>query len=226
MEGLKLLVVEDDVPSLELMTEIFASLKAKVHPVADSQRAAILVNQEKFDGIFLDLEMPKIHGLELARKIRQSSWNKTTPIIVVTGRDRRDTMQEVFAAGATFYLQKPIDRQKLSGLFRTVRGTLSENRRRGTRVPMQTNFSCSVGSRTMRGQTWNLSLGGMQVEASGLQPGDSVRLSFHLPASSNNIDVFGNVVWAKADRQGIQFAKMTSQNQNEIRQYITQVEQE
>src|SRR2546426_8881899 len=132
MAPLKLLIVEDDLASLELMAEVFTSLTAEVRPVGDSEKAAALVNGERFDGIFLDLEMPNLHGFDLARRIRKSSWNQSTPIIIVTGRDDRRTMQEAFAIGATFFLQKPVDRQKLTGLFRTVRGALLENRRRHT----------------------------------------------------------------------------------------------
>src|ERR1039457_6066324 len=129
MIPLKLLVVEDDLASLELMAEVFTSLKAEVRPVSDSEKAVGIVNQEKFDGIFLDLEMPNLNGFDLARLIRKSSWNKSTPIIIVTGRNERKTMQEAFAIGATFFLQKPVDRQKLSILFRTVSGGMLENRR-------------------------------------------------------------------------------------------------
>jgi CheY-like chemotaxis protein len=89
------------------MAEVFTSLKAEVCSVSDSVQAAALVNQEKFDGVFLDLEMPNINGFDLARQIRKSSWNKSAPIVIVTGRDDRRTMQEVFAIGATFFLQKP-----------------------------------------------------------------------------------------------------------------------
>src|SRR6202166_4281818 len=151
MVELKLLVVEDDLACLELMTEVFRSLKANVRPVSDSEEAARRVNQEKFDGIFLDLEMPKLNGLDLARGIRKSSWNKSTPIIIVTGRDERETMQEAFAVGATFFLQKPIDSQKLSKLFRTVSGGMLENRRKYVRVPIQADVACIVGARTLRG---------------------------------------------------------------------------
>ena len=135
MGPLKLLVVEDDPASLELMAEVFTSLKAEVCSVSDSQNAADLVNQERFDGIFLDLEMPNLHGFDLARRIRESSRNKSTPIIIVTGRDERDTMKQAFSIGATFFLQKPVDRQRLSILFRTVRGGMLGNRRRYARVP-------------------------------------------------------------------------------------------
>jgi CheY-like chemotaxis protein len=224
MASLKLLVVEDDLASLELMAEVFTSLKAEVCPVSDSEKAADLVNQEKFDGIFLDLEMPNMNGFDLARRIRKSSWNKSVPIIIVTGRDDRRTMQEAFAIGATFFLQKPVDRQKLTGLFRTVRGALLENRRRHMRVPLHTAATCSVGSRTMRGDTWNLSSGGIQVEIGNLQPGDSVKLSFRLPMSGITIDAVGVVVWAKEQRQGIQFTKISPQNLQAIQGFIVEAE--
>jgi CheY-like chemotaxis protein len=224
MGSLKLLIVEDDIASLELMTEVFTSLEAEVSPVSDSQKAAGLVNQERFDGIFLDLEMPNLHGFDLARLIRKSSRNKSTPIVIVTGRDQRDTMQQAFTIGATFYLQKPVDRQKLSILFRTVRGGMVENRRRYTRVPIQTEVMCTVGSRTIRGVTWNLSQGGMQVEAGGLQPGDTVRVSFRLPVSGVSLEAVGTVVWTTENRQGIQFTNVSPQNDQSIRQFIADVE--
>src|SRR6202158_314507 len=212
MTPLKLLVVEDDLASLELMAEVFMSLKAEVRPVGDSEKAVGMVNQERFDGIFLDLEMPNLNGFDLARLIRKSSWNKSTPIIIVTGRDDRQTMQDAFAIGATFFLQKPVDRQKLNILFRSVRGGMLENRRRSTRVPIQTEVTCEVGSRTLRGVTWNLSQGGIQVEASDLRPKDNVRLSFRLPVSGVSIDVAGTVVWAGETRQGIQFTNVSAKN--------------
>jgi CheY-like chemotaxis protein len=226
MIPLKLLVVEDDSASLELMAEVFTSLKAEVRAVSDSEKAVGMVNQEKFDGIFLDLEMPKLNGFDLARLIRKSSWNKSTPIIIVTGRDERDTMQQAFSLGATFFLQKPVDRQKLSVLFRTVSGGMVENRRRYIRVPLQTEVTCTVGSRTIRGMTWNLSHGGMQVEVGDLQPKDTVRLSFRLPVSGVSLEAGGTVVWAKEDRQGIQFTTLSAPVQESIRRYIAEVEKE
>jgi CheY-like chemotaxis protein len=226
MSSLKLLVVEDDLPSLELMEEVFTSLKAEVRPVSDGGSAAELINREKYDGIFLDLEMPNMHGFDLARRVRESSWNKSTPIVIVTGRDDRDTMQQVFAIGATFFLQKPVDRQRLSTLFRTVRGSLSENRRRQARVPLQTEVHCEVGSRNMQGMSWNLSRGGIQMDAANLKPGDMARMSFRLPISGTKIDAFGVVVWASATRQGIQFTKMSGQHADAVRQFIADVDKQ
>jgi len=224
MASLKLLVVDDDLASLELMTEVFTSLQADVRPISDSSEAAMLVSQERFDGIFLDLEMPGVHGFDLANLVRQSSWNKSTPIIVVTARQDRETMQRAFAIGATFFLQKPLDRQKLGGLFRSVRGGLIEQRRRYLRVPLQTEVVCSIGSRTLRGMSWNISLGGLQVETESLHQGDTVRLQLELPVSGASIDALGVVVWASQNRQGIQFTKLTAESEQSIRKLVAEVE--
>ena len=224
MAALKLLVVDDDPASLELLATVFASLKAEVRPVSDSQADATLVNQERFDGIFLDIEMPRLDGFELAKIIRQSSWNKSTPIIMVTGREQRDTMNQSFALGATFFLQKPIDRQKLTSLLRTVQGPLFDNRRRYARIPMQTAVTCALGTRTREGRTWNLSQGGMLVEVEGLSPNDTVLLSFRLPTTTTLIEADATVVWAKEERQGIHFTKMSAQHQELIRDFITRAE--
>ncbi len=224
MAALKVLVVEDDVASLELMAEVFTSLEADVRPISDSQKAASLVNQEKFDGIFLDLEMPNLHGFELARQIRSSSRNKSTPIVIVTGRDDRKTMQDAFAIGATFFLQKPVDRPKLSRLFRTVRGGFLETRRRHIRVPLQTAVSLEQESRTIHGVSWNLSRGGIQVEAAGLEMREKIRLSFHLPVSDVQIEAMGMVVWVGEKRQGIQFTNVNARNEQIIRDFVAEVE--
>jgi CheY-like chemotaxis protein len=224
MPPLKLLVVEDDPASLELMTEVFTSLQAEVLPISDSEKAAGIINRQKFDGIFLDLEMPHLDGFELASVVRRSSWNKSTPIIIVTGRDERQTMKQAFSLGATFFLQKPVDRQKLDHLFRTVRGGMIDNRRRSTRVPLKTEVTCVVDSRSSQGTTWNLSQGGMQVEVSNLRAGDPVRVSFQLPVSGVKIEAGGTVAWAGEQRQGIKFTNLSAQNQEVIRRFIAEIE--
>jgi CheY-like chemotaxis protein len=224
MPALRLLIVEDDAASLELMEEVFASLNADVRGISESAKAAELVNKERFDGIFLDLEMPSMNGFDLARWIRNSSWNRSTPIIIVTGRDDRQTMKQVFASGATFYLQKPVDRQKLGTLFRTVRGSLYENRRRFVRVPLHVDVACVVEARQLQGVTWNLSQGGIQVDVGQLKPGDPVRLSFRLRSSATLVDATGSVVWVGEKRQGIRFEHLNPKHEQAIRDFITEVE--
>ena len=220
--ALKVLVVEDDAPTLELMDEVLTSLKVEVHAVRDSEQAAGLVNQERFDGIFVDLQMPKVDGFELARRIRASSWNKSTPIVVVTGHDDTKTMQKAFAAGSTFFLQKPIDRQRLTNLFKAARGRMFENRRQFVRVPLQTEVICQVGDQTFRGTSSNISQGGILFEVGrSLSPGTAVRLSFRLPGRELRIEVTGVV--ARVDekqRAGVRFTHIGTRELQLIRDLI------
>ena len=65
----------------------------------------------------------------------------------------------------------------------------------------------------------------MQVEAGNLRPGEGVRVAFRLPGSAQDIEVSGTVVWTNETRQGIQFSKLTNQNEKAIREFISQVEE-
>jgi len=220
--ALKVLIVEDDAVTLELMKEVLTSLKVEVRAIGDSEEAAVMVNQERFDGIFLDLQMPKVDGFELTRRIRKSSWNKSAPIVVVTGNDEAQTMQKAFAAGSTFFLQKPVDRQRLTNLFKASRGRMFENRRQFVRVPLQTEITCQVGHQTFRGMSSNISQGGMLFEVGRpLAPGVPVRLTFRLPGGQSRIDVTGII--ARMDEQqraGVRFTQVGSKELQLIRDLI------
>lgn len=226
--SLNILVVEDDVASLELISEVLRSADADVTAVSDADNASAFITKANFDGIFLDLMMPKIDGLTLTRTIRQSPRNRATPVIIVTGRDDKGTVKDSFAAGATFYLQKPIDRHKLLKLFKATRGLMVQNKRRLLRVPLRTEVVCQLDTETVRGRSCNLSESGMLVEAGRyLKPGSTVRLSFQLPPEGPTINATG--VIARADekqRIGVRFSNLTKEAQQQISNVVTQYELE
>ena len=62
------------------------------------------------------------------------------------------------------------------------------------------------------------------MEAGDLQPGEAVRLSFRLPVSGIAIIAACTVVWVGDRRQGIRFTKMSTHNQQSIRDFIAAVE--
>jgi CheY-like chemotaxis protein len=173
MAALRLLVVEDDAANLELMTELLKQVKAEVCPVQDSQEAAGLIQREKFDGILLDLKMPLLSGFDLARLVRETVCNKSTPIIIVTGQDEKDAMHSSFSLGATYFLQKPVDSKKLTPLLLRMQERSYDNRRNLARVALNIDVACAVGDKMLSGLTWNISQGGIQLEVVGLQLGDT-----------------------------------------------------
>ena len=220
---LKVLVVEDDPAILNFMSEVLKFADVQVQPVNDSRFAATLVEAERFDGVFLDLHMPKMGGLELTQRIRQSSWNKLTPIIVVTGSDGGETMRRMFDAGATFFLQKPVDRHKLLRLLRVAQGAMADTRRRCIRVPLETRVAYESRGITMTAMSCDISEGGILVEAPALRPGDQVKLSFQLPTAHMIVTATGLVVRQYGEqRTGIQFVGVTQAARSGIRDYVCQ----
>ena len=74
----------------------------------------------------------------------------------------------------------------------------------------------------MRGVSWNLSQGGMQVQVSDLKPKEGVKLSFRLPVSGVAVDAVGAVAWGDEKRHGIQFTYLGAQSRQSILQYIAE----
>ena len=126
------------------------------------------------------------------------------------------------AAGTTFFLQKPVDRQRLTNLFKAARGTMFENRRHFVRVPLQTAVTCRVEDQTFQGTSSNISQGGILFEMGRSLPvGANVRLSFRLPGRDLRIDTNG-VVARVDDRQriGVQFTRIGARELDLIRDLI------
>ena len=221
---LKILVVEQDTLMLDLMAEIISSFDADVRPMNDSEAAAALVERERFDGIFLDLQMPKLNGFQLAGKIRQSPSNRSTPIVVVTGQDDNKIMAQAFAVGGTLFLQKPVDRPKLVKLFKIARGIMFENQRRFIRVPVQVEITCELNGKPIRGTSINISEGGILVEIGKVGGvGHGVLLSLRLPAQGSACSLKGTIIWSdeKTTRTGIQFTGVTPKDKQAVRDFIT-----
>lgn len=65
--------------------------------------------RERPDLVFMDVEMPVMTGLEACKRIRQLPQGATIPIIIVTGSDDRQSIDEGFDAGATQYKTKPVN---------------------------------------------------------------------------------------------------------------------
>ncbi len=96
------LIVEDNADDVELLLRVFrqvqsdAGMEINAHAISNSTQAGAQLDNRRFDAIFLDVEMPPPNGLELAKRIRNSETNKTTPIIIITGGEDRGLMTRAF----------------------------------------------------------------------------------------------------------------------------------
>ena len=105
---MKALVVDDS--AVMRKVQIGALSRANIEDVdqaADGQEAVDLCNQNKYDLILMDWNMPNKNGLEAVKEIR-GSGNKT-PIVMVTTEAEKARIVEAIQAGASNYIVKPFE---------------------------------------------------------------------------------------------------------------------
>lgn len=120
--GQQVLVVEDDADIASVFGMIMEQIGFTVTAMSNAASAISLINREMPDAVVLDLMLPDMDGLELARYVRKlESERKThTPIVVVSGITGGYQMNQAFAAGADIFLGKPVGVDELVKAFTTL----------------------------------------------------------------------------------------------------------
>jgi two-component system cell cycle response regulator DivK len=134
-DTLMVLVVDDDMDARRIYTEYLRSKGWTVTSAADGRKALDKISDLKPDVVVLDLAMPRVDGWTVLKQLRESSWTRQIPIIVVSAvTDARD---EAYYAGCDAFLTKPCPPEvlwlQILAMFR-VAATL----RRGPAPPMPT----------------------------------------------------------------------------------------
>jgi CheY-like chemotaxis protein len=219
---MKILLVDDEPEVCRLLKTIVEPLGVEVRTSSDSQEAALILENEKFDGIMLDVAMPKLDGFELTKKIRSTPPNQNAPIIMITGFDDVDTMRRAFEAGATFFIGKPFSREKVYALFRTARGAMLAERRRGARLPYRTTVTCLRGEERFNATSMSIGESGMGLESSGTaQVDDVLALEFNMPDVKKPVKVTGKIrVKEATGRTSIEFIETSDAARDAIRDFI------
>lgn len=105
----KILVCDDDINVRLLTRQCLEAENMLVVEAADGPEAIDVFVRERPDLVFLDVEMPGMTGLEVCQRIRQMPQGESIPIMIVTGSDDRQSIDQGFEAGATQYKTKPVN---------------------------------------------------------------------------------------------------------------------
>ncbi|KHE91440.1 MAG: response regulator [Candidatus Scalindua rubra] len=105
----KILVVDDEVKMCELLKRFLEMKKHNVITANCGEEALKKVKVEKPDLILLDIKMPGMDGLEVARHIRRGAEYGDIPIIMVTALSSRDDRIRAVEVGANDFIAKPVD---------------------------------------------------------------------------------------------------------------------
>ena len=135
----RVLVVDDNEAFGEMIQEVLRTVDIESLVLTHSGQAVTCLAREKFDAVFLDMNMPKPDGIELTRKIRSGGLNVSTPIMMITGEEDRALLGRAFEAGVNFFLYKPIDRHAILRLVRATKDSIEVEKRRFRRIKVSCN---------------------------------------------------------------------------------------
>ena len=114
LSQLRVLVVEDDVDTRDLLTLMLNRAGATVDAVASVEDAERALKRARPDIILSDLSMPDEDGFSLVRKVRANSATRDLPIIALTAYAGEETQSRVLDAGFQAHISKPVDPAELS----------------------------------------------------------------------------------------------------------------
>ena len=106
LAGKRVLVVDDDLISVEISQQILADLGVKVLTATTGEHALALCNSNTFDAILLDCHLPDISGYDIAETLTQNE-NWFTPIIALSADETNEASEKALAAGMCHHLVKP-----------------------------------------------------------------------------------------------------------------------
>jgi CheY-like chemotaxis protein/anti-sigma regulatory factor (Ser/Thr protein kinase) len=123
-EGRRILVVEDDVRNIFALTSLLEPKGVQVqiarngHEALEALAKADAPGGARIDLVLMDVMMPEMDGFTAMREIRKRPEWKKLPIVALTAKAMQDDLEACMAAGASDYIAKPLDVEKLLSLIR------------------------------------------------------------------------------------------------------------
>jgi len=123
---MKILIIEDEENLARPLKKTLEKQGFAVDWAGDGEKGLFFTRKNEYDCILLDLNLPKVDGIELARTLRETPY--TVPIIMVTARSQIYDKLEGFDSGADDYITKPFDLKELIARINAVIKRSSVNR--------------------------------------------------------------------------------------------------
>ncbi len=115
----KILIVDDDMRNVIALTRVLEEKEIIVRAAENGQMAIDMLNQEPdIHLVLMDIMMPVMDGYETIRRIREIPQFRSLPIIALTAKAMKEDRNRCIAAGASDYISKPVNVDKLLSLIR------------------------------------------------------------------------------------------------------------
>jgi len=121
----KILLVDDSSTSRLASRMILGQMPDyEVISACDGKEGVEAALRERPDLILMDIEMPRMNGLEACKVLKQSEATKKIPIVMLTTRGEKSNVEKGYANGCSDFLLKPINEQRLTAVIRALLGKL------------------------------------------------------------------------------------------------------
>ncbi len=111
--AVRVLIAEDEPAVAENLEALLRAKGYETKWVADGAQAVAAAKRDRPDVMLLDIMLPKMDGFDVCRLLRADPATQKVKIIVVTGLGRMGDVETAFASGATDYIIKPFDSDRL-----------------------------------------------------------------------------------------------------------------
>lgn len=115
LEGKKILIVEDDEMNFIYLKQIFKLIKGEIVRVKTGKAGIEQAQEENFDIILMDIQLPDINGMEVTRKIR--SFAPDIPILAQTAAKHPEEVKEIMASGCNKVIIKPYKFEEITKIL-------------------------------------------------------------------------------------------------------------
>ncbi|HSC43928.1 MAG TPA: response regulator [Candidatus Binatia bacterium] len=116
--GLRVLLVDDEKDIVEVIQDRLEAYGFAVVTAGTGVEALKALSTDTFDGVFLDVKMPEMGGIEALEQIRKI--NQEIPVIIITSSSTRESAIEALAKGANDFVLKPFEWQELKAKIEKV----------------------------------------------------------------------------------------------------------
>lgn len=116
----KILLVEDNPVNMRLIRLTLKNENYEFVEAVNGEEALALAEIHLPDLIVLDIQIPKIDGYEVARRLKQDERSKHIPIIALTAHAMKGDEEKIINSGCDMYVSKPFDTQKFKTLVQSV----------------------------------------------------------------------------------------------------------
>jgi CheY-like chemotaxis protein len=126
---MRILVVDDDAVMRRILTMVLQRADFEVDVAEDGLLGVELWEKGDYDLVLMDVQMPRMNGLEATSAIREKERERGghTPIVAITAYALEKDEKECLAAGMDAYMSKPIDLKKCMAMIRAILGSRETN---------------------------------------------------------------------------------------------------